>query len=180
MQVLNVHERTLDALPDEVAPLLDSLASPADRLWPWHSWPRMAFDRPLGIGASGGHGPIRYVVEAYTPGRSIRFRFTGPAGFDGWHGFELSELDNRTRLRHTLEMRTHGRAALSWPLLYRPLHDALLEDALATAQDSLGLRPDPVPWSARVRLLRWLVTGGRAPRQALPDHPVAGSRGPYS
>lgn len=131
----------------------------------------MRFDRPLAVGAHGGHGPIRYTVEAYTPGCSILFRFTGPAGFDGHHGFELIPRDTHGVLRHTVRMRLHGRARLSWPLLYRPLHDALLEDALAAAQHALGLQPDITPWSVRVRLLRWLVTGGKAPAQGLPDGP---------
>ncbi len=31
-------------------------------------------------------------------------------------------------------MSTHGLAVLSWPLVYRPMHDALIEDSLATAE----------------------------------------------
>lgn len=89
MDVLNIHKRKLEADPTAVGALLDSLSSPEDRLWPRHAWPRMAFDRPLEVGARGGHGPIRYVVEAYTPGQSIRFRFIGPSGFDGFHGYEI-------------------------------------------------------------------------------------------
>ncbi|MGB5539727.1 MAG: SRPBCC family protein [Gammaproteobacteria bacterium] len=167
MNVLNIHERVLDAAPEQVGALLDSLASPADRLWAWHTWPRMAFDRPLAVGADGGHGPIRYIVVAYTPGRSIRFRFTGPAGFDGWHGFEVIQDGAQTLLRHTVKMRTHGRALLTWPLVYRPMHDALLEDTLTVAQASPGLTPVIAPWSARVKLLRWLVTGGKARKQSI-------------
>ena len=99
----------------------------------WHS------TVPLGVGANGGHGPIRYFVEAYTPGESITFRFTGPKGFDGFHGFELvSGPNQRVVLRHTLSMTTHGPAVVSWPLVFRPMHDALIEDSLATAQESLG------------------------------------------
>ena len=148
MRVLNVHERLLAASPSDTGALIDSLASEDDRLWPGDAWPRMHFDRPLGVGARGGHGPIRYVVEAYEPGKRVRFRFTGPAGFDGWHGFEAEG----STLRHVLDMRASGRAALSWPLVYRPLHDALIEDALANAQGSR-----PLPWSAYVRFLRRLL-----------------------
>lgn len=155
----------LDATPDRVGALLDTLASDTDRLWPWRTWPRMAFDRPLAVGATGGHGPIRYTVEAYGPGRAIRFRFTGPAGFDGYHAFDVIPGKDGTLLRHTVAMQARGRARFTWPLLYGPLHDALLEDALAHAQAALGLAPDDVPWPRRVRLLRWLVSGGRAPAQ---------------
>ena len=37
--IRNVHERTLAATPEEVGALIDSLASPGDRLWPAARWP---------------------------------------------------------------------------------------------------------------------------------------------
>ena len=166
MKVLNVHERVLESEPVQVGALLDSLSSREDRLWPKHIWPRMEVDRPLGVGAMGGHGPIRYFVEGYTPGRSIRFRFTGPKGFDGFHGYEIiSTSKDSTVLRHTLKMNTQGLAILSWPLVYRPMHDALLEDSLATAQVSLGVDPQIEVWSLWVKVLRWVVSGGKARHQ---------------
>jgi len=70
MEVLNVHERELEADPIQIGALIDSLASREDRLWPKHVWPRMEFDRSLGVGAKGGHGPIRYFVEEYTANQS--------------------------------------------------------------------------------------------------------------
>ena len=179
MQVLNIHERELDAPIARAGELIDSLAARNDRLWPGHSWPRMQLDRPLGAGASGGHGPIRYAVEAYKPGRFIKFRFTGPGGFDGYHAFDLSALsDLHVKLRHTVKMNTHGLALISWPLVFGPLHDALLEDALATAQASLGLPPTMQAWTPWVRFLRWLATGGKAGPQVMPkiltqQHPPA-------
>jgi hypothetical protein len=172
MKVRNVHERRFRAT-DPVGGLIDSLASPADALWPIESWPRIVFDRPLQIGAVGGHGPIRYVVEAYQPGKSVRFRFTGPKGFNGSHGYEVAAIGPETIvLRHVLEMTTSGLAILSWPLMYRPLHDALIEDSLATAQASLGYPPTVQPWSAWVKFLRWLVSRGRARLQVTPNNPM--------
>ena len=171
MKVLNVHERVLATDPVRIGALIDALSSPADRLWPTHTWPRMVFDRPLGIGARGGHGPIRYFVEEYTSGQSIRFRFSGPNGFDGFHGYEIvAATGAAVLLRHALKMETRGMAWLSWPLIYRPLHDALLEDSMATAQAALGLTPRVQAWSPWVRWLRWLVSGGKARPQALPDN----------
>ena len=169
MQVLNIHERELNASIARVGELIDSLATQADRLWPVHSWPRMQFDRPLGVGASGGHGPIRYKVEAYEPCRFIKFRFTGPRGFDGYHAFDLSTMPgDRVKLRHTVKMNTRGLALISWPLVFEPMHNALIEDALATAEASLGLLPTMQDWSPWVRFLRWLVTGGKAGPQVIP------------
>jgi hypothetical protein len=155
MTVLNIHERVLNAPIAKVGELIDSLASPDDKLWPHDLWPPMKFDRPLSIGASGGHGPIRYFVEAYAPGRNIRFRFTGPKGFLGSHAFEIEEISkDKTKLQHVIDMRVTGWARLKWPLMIRSLHDALLEDALDRAELFVGGQPTPRHWSFWVRLLR--------------------------
>lgn len=162
MKVVNVHQRLLHATPQQVGALLDALGSPADALWPGKAWPRMKFDRPLAVGAIGGHGPIRYVVEAYTPGQSVRFRFTGPRGFTGWHGFEvLDATASHCVLEHRIEMKAHGRAIFLWALAIRHLHDACVEDVLSQAQLSLGNKPRQAPWPAYVRLLRWMMSGGK-------------------
>jgi hypothetical protein len=162
MKVINIHQRLLPAAPERVGALIDTLASPHDALWPRRDWPRMAFDRPLGVGARGGHGPVRYFVESYTPGQAIRFRFTGPRGFDGWHALEVLDATRQhCVLEHRIEMRARGWARLSWPLFFRPLHDAVVEDALTVAEESLGLAPRAVPWSWYVCLLRWLASPRR-------------------
>ena len=162
MQVLNVHKRELIADSEQVGALLDSLSSSADALWPWHSWPRMEFDRPLVVGAAGGHGPVRYFVEEYQPGQSITFRFVGPKGFDGFHSFQISSLTKQSvELKHTIQMTARGQAILSWPIIFRPLHDALLEDCLAQAEASLGQPPLMKLWSPWVKFLRWVVSGGK-------------------
>ncbi len=167
MKSRNVHERILVAPVDEVGALLDSLSSSSDRLWPAR-WPPMQFDRPLQVGAVGGHGPIRYEVEEYIAGRSVRFRFTGPDGFHGSHRYEVTALpQGGTRLRHVLEMDARSGARISWLLAFRPLHDALLEDSLDRAEASLGSDPArPSQWSWYVRFLRWILRllGGREPR----------------
>lgn len=169
MRVLNVHERGYPVSVERLGELLDSLASEKDGLWPRHSWVAMEFDRPLGVGADGGHGPIRYSVEEYRPGESVRFRFCGPKGFDGVHFFEVVESgEERSKLRHTIEMETRGLAVVLWPLMIRPLHDALIEDAFATAEASLGLAPQMTPWSLRVRFLRWVMSGGKRRPQVTP------------
>jgi hypothetical protein len=175
MRVLNIHEREIAAEAPEVGALIDSLASDNDALWPKTFWPPMHFDRPLSVGAVGGHGPIPYVVEEFRPGQMVKFRFVGPRGFNGSHWFEvLPKGANTVLLRHTIGMRAEGPALLSWPLFIRPLHDALLEDALALAQASVGAAPLVRPWSPWVKFLRWLMSGGRAPSQQTPNRVRAG------
>jgi hypothetical protein len=162
MKVVNVHQRLLAASPERAGKFIDLVASRGDTPGP-HVWPPMKLDRPLGIGAKGGHGPIRYQVEAYTPGRSVRFRFTAPKGFVGWHGLEVLEATPaHCVLEHRIEMHVEGFARLSWPMVYRPLHDAVTEDGLSRAQAALGLEPRVVPWSLWVRVLRWLRKSGAA------------------
>ncbi|MGQ4271967.1 SRPBCC family protein [Nocardiopsis changdeensis] len=155
MRVRNLHLRHLAASPDRVGALLDGLASPADPLWPADRWPALVLDRPLEVGAAGGHGPVRYTVAARTPGRHVRFRFTAPRGFDGFHEFTVEPGEDGTVLRHLLVIRAHGPALLTWPLVFGPLHDALLEDCLDRAERALtGTVRAPARWSPYVRLLR--------------------------
>lgn len=162
MNIVNVHQRRLEATPAQVTELMTSLGSPDDRLWP-PNWPRIKFDRPLVPGAVGGHGPIGYVVTAYTPGESIRFRFTEPKGFNGWHSFTvLGATKEDCVLEHRIEMQTEGRATLLWELAIRHLHNALVEDALSQAQRAVGNKPLVVPWPAHVRVLRWLLSVGKS------------------
>lgn len=154
--VLNIHTRELHTSRDAVGALLDSLASNQDLLWPHDRWPAMRLDRPLQIGAVGGHGPIRYRVEWYEPGRAVLFRFTGPRGFHGAHGFEIKDsAPGMVHLEHRLSMRLSGVALFSWPLMFRWLHDALIEDALDRAEAAVTSRPlQERRWSLWVRFLR--------------------------
>ncbi|QBD77454.1 SRPBCC family protein [Ktedonosporobacter rubrisoli] len=163
--VRNIHTRDLCSSLLEVGQLIDGLASEQDRLWPHESWPAMHFDRPLSVGAVGGHGPLRYTVESYKPGTSICFRFTAPDGFEGTHGFDVSEVrPGLVRLQHTLCMRLKRGACISWPFIYRWLHDALIEDALDRAEAAVtSSSVHRHSWSLWVRLLRRLARakGGR-------------------
>lgn len=161
--VRNVHERHLPVPATAAGDLVDSLAGPRDLLWPHDRWPAMRFDRPLEVGAVGGHGPIRYTVEEYVPGQRVRFRFHGPTGLRGYHEFEVLPRGERAcLLRHSLIARMGWPTSLTWPLVFRWLHDALVEDAFDTATRNLGLDlPVPARWSPYVRALRSL--GRRRP-----------------
>jgi hypothetical protein len=159
--VRNVHERSFTAAPSEVGALLDTLASSADQLWPHDRWPAIRFDGPLAPGAAGGHGPIRYTVEEYEPGRRVSFRFTRPRGFRGGHAFVVEARRNGGAvLRHELVMQVAGTARLTWPVVFRPLHDALIEDALDRAAAALDGASPAARWTRKVRalraMLRWL------------------------
>jgi hypothetical protein len=101
---------------------------------------------------------------AYEPGRRVEFAFIAPQGFNGGHRFEVTPHGEGSRLVHTLEMRTSGLAILSWPLIFRPLHDALVEDGLSLAQRHLQEAPLPASWSPWVRFLRRVLASPRRRR----------------
>ncbi|WP_345623037.1 SRPBCC family protein [Streptomyces ziwulingensis] len=164
--VLNIHERAFTARPEDVGSLIDTLGSGGDLLWP-PDWPPIRFDAPLAVGVHGGHGPVRYVVSHYVPGRWVRFRITGPRGFGGFHEFGVERLDDRhSVLRHTLVMRPLWPLWPAWPLFFRPLHDVVFRHCLDRAEHALtGGVAHPVRWSRYVRILR-AVTARLAPRLA--------------
>jgi hypothetical protein len=166
--IQNVHRRVLRAPAGHAGALLDTLSGPDDRLWPARSWPPMRLDGALAPGATGGHGPIHYTLEEYRPGRSVRFRFVPPTGVDGTHELSVIPVDaHRVELRHSMVVSPTGAMRLAWPLAFRWLHDALLEDLLDNAERELtGTVARPARWSPYVRLLRTLSR--RRPRRATP------------
>jgi hypothetical protein len=158
--IRNVHQRIIDAPPAAVGALLDRLAGEDDPLFPTPAWEAMRFDRPLGVGADGGHGAARYHVSAYEPGRSIRF---DSPGMNGHHRFDLEPVDGgaRCRLVHTLEMRPGTAGSLSWTLAVRPMHDVVVEEVLDNAERAATgrLARPATRWSPWVRLLHRLAYG---------------------
>jgi hypothetical protein len=156
--VRNVHERIVSAPIAQVGPLLDRMGGPDDVLWPTPAWQPMVLDRPVAVGAAGGHGSIRYRVTGYVPGRKVEFEFTPGQGLDGGHTITADPVGpDRTRLRHVAEARLSGVMRLAWPLAVRWAHDAVLEELFDNAERAVGLEPArPVRRSAWVRFLREL------------------------
>lgn len=140
--IRNSHQRLVHASPEACWALLERLGTAQDRLWPHHRWSPIHIEGPLVPGTPGGHGPLRYQVEAVEPGRLLRFRFSCPHGATGTHGFTIEPVDaHRSILRHDLEMVTTPASLLSWWGGLRLLHDALMEDTLDCAQRALE------PWT---------------------------------
>lgn len=168
MKIENVHSSVYPVSTSELGWVLDTLSSNNDLIWPTELWPAMKFKNGLVIGSSGGHSPIRYSVEKYIPEKLVVFRFLSPSGFEGTHSFEVeSRGDKEAQLTHRIAMNAVGTAKFSWPVIIRPLHDALLEDCLAKVSVSLGLEPKKLEWSNWVKFLRWSMSGGRARDKSL-------------
>jgi hypothetical protein len=154
--VRNVHERIVPAPIERVGPLLDRIGGPDDVLWPTPGWQPMVLDRPVAVGAAGGHSSIRYRVTGYEPGRMVEFEFTPGHGIEGRHVISAEPAGpDRTLLRYVSEGRFTGAMRLAWPLAVRWAHDALLEELLDNAERAVGVEPArPARRSAYVRLLR--------------------------
>lgn len=154
--VHNVHERELPVPAHEVAALLDRVGGPDDPLWPSPAWAPMVMDGPLADLPAGGHGPVRYRVTAYDPGRKVEFTFGPELGIDGTHVLSVEPAgSDRSILRHVMDARTRGWMRLVWPLVVRPAHDAVLEDLLDRAEVALGVGPArPARWSPWVRVIQ--------------------------
>ncbi len=165
MKIMNVHERSCRVAPELVGTLIDSLSGVDDHLWPRSKWPAQALDGPLEEGARGGHGPVRYTVSEYVPGRRVAYRFDPSglvAGFDGRHYFEVIPRRSDVLLRHVLEAECDAKTWLKWKVVVEPVHDALLEDALDRAERTLhGRIEKPASWSLWVRGLRHLLAKRR-------------------
>jgi len=115
----------------------------------------MRLDRRLEIGSHGGHGPVRYRVRRHEPGREVAFEFTPAFPLVGEHRCEV--LDGGV-LVHTLEGRPTSWLHLGWPLYFRWLHDALIEDAFDRAEAELaGTEWHPRRLPIHVRVLRSLA-----------------------
>ncbi len=163
LKVRNVHSRQLASNPKN-GQLIDQLSSSHDILWAHERWMPMEFPKGLHLGSRGGHGSIRYDIEAYTKGQSITFRFTAPKGFDGWHKLTL---DANNIMTHEINCQAIGSAIWLWWLI-RPIHDAVIEDCLDKAEAFAAAREvKPRQWSLWVRFLRKISPREPSPHQSL-------------
>ncbi|MCT7354426.1 DUF2867 domain-containing protein [Streptomyces sp. 15-116A] len=155
--VRNVHDRILAAPAERVGALLDRLAGADDPLFPSPAWSPIRFDRPLSVGAVGGHGPVRYSVAAYEPGRRIRFAFDAPSG--GFHELSVEPLgSDRCRIRHVLEQDQPPMERLAWLLAVRAGHDTVIEELFDNAElAATGSLARPFRPGRYVRLLQRLA-----------------------
>ncbi|WP_052665231.1 DUF2867 domain-containing protein [Nitriliruptor alkaliphilus] len=167
----NVHEREIAAPAERLAAAFDRLGGDDDQLWPTPVWQPLVLDRPLQVGADGGHGPVRYWVSEHEPGRRVRFTFHPGFGLDGHHELTVDPLGpDRCVVRHVLEARTTGAMRLLVPTVVRWLHDAEVEDLLdGMERVATGEVADPARWSPWVRLWWRLTEHPRPTAVAVPD-----------
>lgn len=128
--ILNVHTRTFDAPIDAVRPWIERCwsGSPLDAMPPSiRPWRENPPDVPAGALVPGrtllGHGPFRFRLTEWD-GHRFRVEVLGRAA--GWHGFDLVEDGERTRVTHTLDLRALPGGSLAARMLI-PVHDRVVE-----------------------------------------------------
>ncbi len=155
MKVRNIHKRIINKPKKVVVDAITTLSTENDKIWPKEKWPAMKFEDGIKIGAKGGHGSIRYLVERYNPSKIIQFRFEQPKEFSGIHKFEIREInDEKTEIRHTIDMKTSIKGSLMWFGGIRSLHNALLEDAFDKLENNFTYTQKVTPWNFWVKFLR--------------------------
>jgi hypothetical protein len=155
LKTINIHKRTISQSIGVISDILNTLSSNDDKLWPKEKWPPMIFRKGLTIGAIGGHGPIKYSINTYIPGSSIEFTFVKPDGFKGVHRFEVTEIENnKTELKHTIDMILSGKGILTWHIAIRWLHDALIEDCFDKVENQFSTNNKETKWNLWVVFLR--------------------------
>ena len=164
MRIINIHSRRITASASQITPLLLSLGSAHDRVWPHEDWPRMQLDRPIQAGAIGGHGPIRYRVSICEPEQRVRFDFQ--RGSQGFHEITLKDEGASCLLIHTIDTRPTLKFFFAWHLSIRFMHDALIEDLFDKLQSQFEPLPQRSRWNRYVKLLRRLAGGSMHPHTA--------------
>ncbi|MFI6937705.1 SRPBCC family protein [Streptomyces sp. NPDC050418] len=168
-RIRSVHERVIEAPAEAVGALLDRLSAEDDPIFPTPAWDPMHFDRPLQVGAVGGHGPITYEVTEFEPGHRIRFDMTPP--LDGYHEFTVEPLgQGHSRVRHVLELKYSSVGHLGWLAAVKPLHDTIVEEVFDNIERvTTSSLAHPIRHSPRVRLLGALMWA-KPETSAIPDH----------
>jgi hypothetical protein len=158
--VHNVHSRRVAADVDAAGALLDGLARSGDRLWPAQDWMPIWLDGPTEVGTTGGHGPARWRIVGHQPGRWIRCALTGPPFLVGFHEFTVRpDGPGAAVVEHLLALRLGALGWAVYPLVFRPLHDYVIEQALDRAQQHLtGSVGRSTVAGPGTRMLRWLMT----------------------
>ncbi len=152
--VINIHKRVIHQPKEKIFELFRTLATDNDKILSG-KWSPMILNKGKTTGSKGGHGPIRYTVVEYIPNNYIRFKFTQPEGFNGTHYFKIIELEeNKTEIKHCIEMSTTGTAIFTWSIVIHWLHNAFIEDAFDKVENHFLTEKKKTEWNVWVKILR--------------------------
>lgn len=157
MKISNIHTRLINQPIVKVAEIFSTLSSENDMMLAIDKWSPMILDNGLKVGSKGGHGRMKYTVQEYNPGKSIKFQFD-QKGFDGFHKLEIAEInENTTLLEHTVQMNATGSGMLIWSLAIRFLHDAYIEDSFDKVENHFTENKKRSKWCWWVVILRKIM-----------------------
>lgn len=157
----NVHSRVLQASIDAVRPWIEACwsgterdAFPRDVIATWRKNPAGVDPGALVPGQTlVGHGLFRFRLRAWD---GARWRVDIVDGPQGWHGFDLEEVEGGCRVTHTLQMDLSGKNRLMMPLVIEPIHDWAVEAIFDRLEEALrtGRVPErtarPMPLRAAI------------------------------
>jgi hypothetical protein len=143
--------------------IIDTFADDDSILWPVEVWPRDRFESKLALNACGGHGGTRYSVAEYVPGHFLKFEFTFPKSYHGFHSFRLTQVKNQQwLLEHNTFIKTNVWKWFLWVMLISPVHNALIQDAFDKAEKYASTNLLFLSkWPLRVYFIRHLLGGSR-------------------
>ncbi|RED43569.1 hypothetical protein DFQ10_105169 [Winogradskyella eximia] len=155
MRVVNIHKRSINQPKEKVSELFKTLATSEDLVWPYDNWPAIKFKDGIQVGSRGGHGQIRYTIIEIVEGEFIKFQFSKPDGFIGFHELKIREIHKyETEIRHEIHVKANFKASLLWVFVIRWLHDALIEDAFDKVENYFTTDKKVSTYNLWVKLLR--------------------------
>jgi hypothetical protein len=129
MMIRSVHERTIGAMPEQIAPLIADF----ERIWPTQIAPA---PRPLGERL---YKTSMMLWQEYDrPGAARAFRVLSPAELHGEHWFELERVGAGTLVRHTIQGEALGDYEAIWRDRIEPAHNIIFEAVLDNIDTALA------------------------------------------
>jgi hypothetical protein len=132
MKIRHVHERTIAATPEQIAPLLADF----ERIWPKQIAPA-----PRAQGERLYETTMMLWKEWDRAGATRAFRIVRPRELQGEHWFELEPAAAGTLVRHTVEGEALGHYEALWRDRIQPAHDKILEGILDNLEAALTVAP---------------------------------------
>jgi len=129
MKIRNIHERTIAATPEQIAPLLADFEG---------IWPTQIAPAPRAQGERLYKTSMMLWQEYDRPGAARAFRVLSPAELQGEHWFELERTPAGTLIRHTVQGEALGDYETIWRDRIEPAHDIILEAILDNIETALA------------------------------------------
>jgi hypothetical protein len=133
MKIHNVHERTIAATPEQIAPLLAEFEA---------IWPTQIEPAPRAQGGGLYKASMMLWLEYDRPGAARAFRVLSPTELQGENWFELEPVPAGTLIRHTVEGEALGHYEAIWRDRIEAAHNIILEAILDNIETAVARNID--------------------------------------